>query len=137
MKKVKESKLSKSKADTSSKYWRKKADKEWRRLAMKKANGKCEVCGKDYYLNVHHLVPRELHKYRCDSNNAIVLCCTCHKYGIAFSAHRNSLRFAYWLMNNKKEQWEFLVDVFNDFPEDNVVPDYKAIYEQFIMGKSV
>lgn len=82
--------------------------KEWSILVRNRDNNKCVICGENKYLNAHHIIPRENVEFRFNINNGITLCVKHHKYSREISAHKNSFIFLLWLMNNKKEQFEYL-----------------------------
>jgi hypothetical protein len=42
-------------------------------------------------------------------NNGILLCSYCHKFA-PDSPHQGSLEFILWLMKNKKEQYDYLME---------------------------
>ena len=75
------------------------ADIKWSRK-IRDRDGKCLVCGKsDKRLNAHHLVPRQIIKFRHELNNGISLCVTHHNFG-TYSAHKNPIWFYNWLKLN-------------------------------------
>jgi 5-methylcytosine-specific restriction endonuclease McrA len=63
----------------SKKYLRNKCDKICKELALKKANGKCLVCGSTFGVTAHHYFYRSSCSHlRFDLDNLIVLCMKCH-----------------------------------------------------------
>jgi len=57
----------------------------WRHACLRRANGKCELCGngpkRNMALEVHHRVPYITHvELRAVVENGIVLCSACHCY---------------------------------------------------------
>jgi len=80
------------------------ADLKWARR-IRERDGSCQICGKTgKYLNAHHLVPRQFLEFRHNMDNGITLCVHCHNFG-KFSAHKNPLWFARWLMINKSDMY--------------------------------
>ena len=104
---AKKSKLSKSRNDPTSRYWRNKADIAWSQVVRK--DGKCAICGATEHLNAHHLLARENLHTRHEVMNGEVLCPKCHKFSRTESAHKNPIRFVIWLMANKPETWKWLL----------------------------
>jgi len=70
----------------------KKKDKEWSIRIKNRYNNTCAFCVKDKYIQAHHIIPREVKRWRWDSLNGIALCPSHHKWGME-SAHRNPLWF--------------------------------------------
>lgn len=82
--------------------------------------GKCAVCGKKHgevdpntgktsYMNAHHIEPRATcAALRYDPMNGILLCPSCHKFG-RNSAHKGMIWFITWLMNNRREQYDYIL----------------------------
>lgn len=105
-KKIKKTKLQKKKEDPNSRYWRNKADYEWRVLIHR--SNVCAICGATEKLQAHHLIPREIKSLRHDPDNGILLCVRNHKYDYMLSAHKNPLSFAAWLQTNHPKKWEWV-----------------------------
>jgi hypothetical protein len=57
----------------------------------------CAICGSDYRIQCHHIIPREHKEFRYSENNAIPLCVAHHKFSRSISAHNNPLSFFLWL----------------------------------------
>jgi len=56
--------------------------KKWLRLKSKLLyeKRKCEICGSDNYLHIHHILPRSSNpELTMDKENLMVLCEDCHK----------------------------------------------------------
>lgn len=82
--------------------------------------GKCAVCGKLHgekdpktgkpsYMNAHHIEPRATcAALRYDPLNGILLCPSCHKFG-RNSAHKGTIWFITWLINNRPEQYQYVM----------------------------
>ena len=66
-------------------------DDLWSQLIKK--NGVCERCGKDKYVQAHHIIPRTCYPLRHDIINGVALCRACHLYW----AHKDALEFANWI----------------------------------------
>ncbi len=57
----------------------------------------CVVCGREDYLNAHHILPKENYKeLMFEILNGITLCPTHHKFG-KYSAHKNPMWFVNFL----------------------------------------
>lgn len=109
MKKIK--KLSKAKI---AKQLKSKLKKQWKELSIKLRTEQpfCSICGSNKFLNVHHLLSRQGYpEFLYENNNLIVLCCSCHQFNRKCSAHKQSIPFLIWLMNNQVEKWIWLQDV--------------------------
>jgi len=62
-------------------------------------NWTCQVCGTDFKVVAHHIIPRENKQFRYCSDNGISLCLKCHKFSRIISAHNNPLAFFVWLQS--------------------------------------
>ena len=68
-------------------------DDLWSGLVKKRAMNKCERCGKTWYLQSHHIIPRTCYSLRHDPENGVALCRACHLYW----AHKDALAFGEWV----------------------------------------
>ncbi len=97
-----------------------KALKLWFELgfAIKGSKG-CEVCGtlhgtfnekgKPQWLNGHHVEEKNNYALRFDPLNHVLLCPTCHKWGVT-SAHRAPAWFiGDWMAKNRPEQLDYIM----------------------------
>jgi len=51
----------------------------WKKKILERDENKCQLCGSDEYLEVHHKIPwAEAPEYRLHVDNGIVLCVDCH-----------------------------------------------------------
>ena len=73
-----------------------KLDKTWS-TRVKERDGKCLYCGKNEYLNAHHIFSRHNLTVRWLMENGITLCAGCHTFSDKFSAHKTPTEFTYWL----------------------------------------
>lgn len=92
----------------------------WTEMVHAVEGGKCAVCGKPHgavdektgrpsYLNAHHIEPRATcAALRYDVMNGILLCPSCHKFG-RNSAHKGTIWFITWLMDNRREQYDYVM----------------------------
>lgn len=78
--------------------------------AYEKAKFRCVVCGKERYLNHHHLIDRSVKKFRWNIFNVIALCPNHHKLR-DYSIHKNPHIWTSQLQL-KGDKWmvELLVD---------------------------
>jgi len=88
----------------------KKRFKEWSKLVKERDNFKCVFCDETKMLNAHHIINRQNEDLRFDINNGITLCSKHHRFSFSFSAHQNSFIFVVWLMLNRREQYDYLVN---------------------------
>ena len=72
---------------------RKELDGLWKKQALKRAGKKCEKCGSDKYVQVHHIIPRTNYRLRWDLENAVCLCRKHHLYW----AHKDAREFSMWI----------------------------------------
>lgn len=87
-------------------------DEVWKRNVKVRDDYTCQICKKKVEKNnchAHHILPKQLEKYRWDINNGITLCYPCHKVG-RWSAHMNAVWFAFWLKTNKNKQFWYIVE---------------------------
>ena len=80
-------------------------EKEWAIAIRARDNNACVVCHTFNRPNAHHILPRELHKWKFDKTNGITLCVKHHKFSRTLSAHNCSLPFFVWLSCNRPEQF--------------------------------
>lgn len=71
----------------------KTCDKLWTKKILERAGGKCEKCGKDKYIQAHHIIPRTCWPLRYDLENGVALCVRHHIYW----SHKDSLAFNDWI----------------------------------------
>lgn len=103
-----EKKITKAKLKKLEKRERNRKDKEWE-VGVKSRDGyKCVICGETKLLNAHHILPRELTKFRWDIENGISLCPSHHQFSRIISAHSNSFVFYYWFMKNRFNQYQYI-----------------------------
>ena len=83
-----------------------KLDTAWSELVKLEAGHKCEVCGKESYLNdkgrlvglqSHHIFSRSNYSTRWDETNGVCLCPSHHVLNSKFSAHKTPTEFTFWL----------------------------------------
>lgn len=80
-------------------------DKKWS-LEIKERDGfKCLYCGKEDYLNSHHIFSRSNYAVRWDMDNGITLCSGCHTMSSKFSAHKTPLEFVEFIRELWGEEW--------------------------------
>ncbi len=98
-------KITKKKQQSLARTSKRKQLTEWS-LAVRERDGKkCVVCGREDYLNAHHILPKENYKeFMYELINGVTLCPTHHKFG-KYSAHKNQMWFAVFLQKNRKTQY--------------------------------
>lgn len=85
-------------------------EKEWS-LAIRERDGhNCVICGSQFHPNAHHIVPREIKKYKFDLDNGITLCTKHHKFSRKISAHNNPMAFFLWLQKYRYSQFCLAVE---------------------------
>lgn len=111
MKKIKKTKtkITKKELKKIEKRARNKADKQWSIIVKDMWGHKCAVCGGTEHLNSHHLIPREIAKFRHNPSNGICLCPTCHKFG-RYSAHKHPLWFMAFIRSKNPGYFDCLLD---------------------------
>lgn len=93
-------------------------------ICRDRADHTCEVCGmkkgdiyngKPQRVEAHHLFSRSIKNspMKWDMNNLICLCTLHHKTGPQ-SAHKNPIWFGEWLRTNKPEQYQYVLDHYED-----------------------
>jgi len=80
-----------------------KLDKLWSEKV--KSVGKCAYCGKDSYLNPHHIYSRSNYSTRWDLDNGICLCSGCHTLSSTFSAHKTPMEFSEYIKEKRGNEW--------------------------------
>lgn len=74
-----------------------KQDREWSKAVREIWGNKCAVCGSELKINAHHLIPREISKFKYSLWNGIALCPSHHRFNFYLSAHQNPISFLMWL----------------------------------------
>ena len=137
MRPKKKSKLQKKIEDPTSRYWKLKADKLWKLIVTHLGGGKCTICSGTEFVQAHHILPREMYSHRHDVRNAILLCCSHHKYSFEISPHKAPVEFFKWLIKIHPDLWEWLTSqaptrknsiTFKEVV-DNLTAQYKDIIE--------
>ena len=72
-------------------------DDAWATTVKARDNWTCSICGTDYRVAAHHIIPRENKQFRYCLDNGLTLCVKCHKFSRIISAHNNPLAFFMWL----------------------------------------
>lgn len=81
----------------------KKADNLWREIILRRAKGRCEVCGKRA-IQAHHYYRKGGYGHlRYDLNNGIALCTACH-FSIHFTAKCNEIDKK--IRDKRGKKWE-------------------------------
>lgn len=94
---------------------------EWKEYALTRDNYKCCICGKDKdncRLNVHHIISRQITKYKTDNNNSITLCANHHLFSKELSAHKQSIAFFNWLEHNRPLQFMWAITAIKTINSD-------------------
>jgi len=112
------------KKELSPKNLKAKCDKVWSKTILLK--GKCEVCGRKFSLNAHHIVGRRNLTLRFDLRNGCCLCSGCHRL-YKNSAHENPIWFIQWTMQNRPADYNYL---FEKQEELTTFIDYKEILKK-------
>lgn len=80
-------------------------DNLWSGLIKNRDGNKCVRCGKDKYLNSHHIFSRSNRSTRWVLENGITLCAGCHTLSSTFSAHKTPVEFVEWIKERNGETW--------------------------------
>lgn len=83
----------------------KRLDDLWSEKIKQRDNFKCVKCGKDKYLNSHHIFSRSKRSTRWYLPNGITLCVGCHTFSSNFSAHKTPAEFIEFVKTRNGEQW--------------------------------
>lgn len=79
-------------------------DKLWAEKVKDLADFKCEYCGKETYLNSHHIFSRSNKSVRWYLPNGICLC-SGHHVLTNFSAHKAPMEFSEWIKEYRGDKW--------------------------------
>ena len=92
------------------KYLSTKEHKDWSRAIRDRDDG-CVICG-EKKTAAHHLIPKEIIKFRTHMMNGIALCFKHHtKYGFGLSPHSHgSILFYLWMHKNRHYQLKWVED---------------------------
>lgn len=83
----------------------KRLDIIWAKIIKSLGGNKCEYCGKETYLNSHHIYSRSKASTRWSLDNGICLCVGCHTFSSKFSAHKTPLDFHKWLISYRGQEY--------------------------------
>jgi len=83
---------------------KKELDILWSELIKLRAGYKCEKCGKQEYLNSHHIFSRSNYSTRWDEANGACLCAGHHTL-TNDSAHKNPIEFIELMKKKRGETW--------------------------------
>ena len=83
---------------------KKQQDKKWSDEIKKRADYKCELCGKTNRLSSHHVVSRNIYTVRWDIDNGVCVCVSHHIFGKE-SAHQNPVFFLDKLIKLRGKKW--------------------------------
>lgn len=84
---------------------RQKKDEQWSQAIKERDGFKCFYCGKDKYLNSHHIFSRSNYKVRWDMDNGVTLCSGCHTMSSKFSAHKTPIEFIEFMKDKWGDEW--------------------------------
>ena len=82
----------------------KACDDLWSEIVKLRASGRCEMCGKNSYLNSHHIFSRNNYSTRWDISNGVCLCAGCHTL-TTNSAHKAPADFVEWIKAKRGLGW--------------------------------
>lgn len=111
-----------------------KLDKLWAQAVKKRANGRCEYCGKTTTLNSHHIFSRSKKSTRWHLNNGISLCVAHHTFSSSFSAHKTPAEFIEWIKEKRGEKWyaELRQKAHENFNED--LENLETIFKTYLLS---
>ena len=82
---------------------------ELRNSIIEERGCKCEVCGKEGKIDLHHIISRKLTELKFEKRNLVLLCPLHHKFSSLESAHNNPIWFILWLQNHRAFDLENLM----------------------------
>ncbi|HUT56796.1 MAG TPA: HNH endonuclease [Phycisphaerae bacterium] len=97
----------KQRANPSSRAAKKRADKLWREVILKRCGYGCVVCGATGRLEAHHLIRRDAIFYRHNPENGVALCYQHHTGSSKESAHGAPWWFEAWVERARPDQYEW------------------------------
>lgn len=105
---------------------RKICDRLWAKIA-KIGITCCPICGETKFrLVAHHLIARQVIKYRWDLQNAMPMCSKCHKYGPT-AVHSSPWFFEQWMVVHRPDQYKWWLS-HRENVFDSIIPDYDQIF---------
>jgi len=107
-----------------------KLDKAWSENV--RSYGRCEVCGRTGLLNAHHIFGRRNRTLRWELRNGVCLCFSHHK-GQPQSAHEDPEWFREWLLENRTEDYLYLVKKKNEITKWTK-PDKEEQLERLLLS---
>ena len=97
--------LQKEKKKTLYELSEKYLDVLWGKATKLYYGGKCEVCGKEQYINSHHIYSRSNRAVRWDIDNASLLCPKHHTFDTLLSAHKAPAEFMEFIKEKRGIGW--------------------------------
>lgn len=110
MKNIKRKKITKKELKRLERLKQKKRLKQWSIDVRNRDGNKCSICGVTKYIHAHHIVCKEYALLRTDLKNGIAICAKHHLFSREISAHNNPFTFMLWFMENRKEQYQTLLN---------------------------
>ena len=92
---------------------KRKALKLWALQVKEIHKNRCAICGSPDTLNSHHIEDKCNYALRYDVINGICLCAGCHNFR-KNSAHRSTIFFYEWLLENRPQVIEYVRNHRND-----------------------
>ena len=99
---------------------RNKEDKIWAET-IKKIYQSCIICKKRERLNAHHIIPKEIKKFRHLLINGVSLCPKHHKWSLELSAHRNPFAFYLKLQEICPLKFDKLKEFWKDYNHESSI----------------
>lgn len=88
-------------------------DELWAEAVKIRDDGKCVISNKPTGLNSHHLIGRDNKHFRWTIINGVTLASDHHTLGNRVAAHGatdQTVRFAEWMVWNRREQWQWFLE---------------------------
>jgi len=84
---------------------KKNLDNLWKQAVFKKYGKVCSWCGKDKYVQVHHMITRSNYALRWDVRNGVPLCRGHHFY----TAHVDYQEFTDWFARKRPRDFAYIM----------------------------
>jgi len=100
----------------------------WSKFVKQRDGFKCVMCGRENYLNAHHIITAKCQHTRFETDCGISLCPKHHILGIV-SAHGSPWIIYEWLKKNRPEQYKWFIENRDKVYDNSITPNLEFYKE--------
>jgi len=107
--------------------------KLYTRLVCRRANDRCEICGKRETIQTHHICGRRNMRLRYDLKNGICLCAKHHRFATD-SVEQDGTTIYTYMVDYRPYDWDYLITVkyeirkWDEFGREELLKLFERIY---------